>query len=54
MAQSQADAVKEVEKVLREEVALAKPDDLAFLEFQVPRIALRIVRRLGLRDDPSR
>ena len=35
-----------VERVLREEFDLARPDDLAFLEFQVPRIAQRIVRLL--------
>ena len=31
-----------VEKILLEEIDLAKPDDLAFLEFQVQRIAGRI------------
>lgn len=42
----QADAdgcLRRVESILREELDLAKPDDLAFLELQVPRIARRIV-----------
>lgn len=34
------------EQILRENIELAKPDDLAFLESQVPYIAARIVRRL--------
>lgn len=39
-----------VEEILREEIALAKPDDLAFLESQVSCIARRIVDRLCSRD----
>ena len=46
-------AQKVVEAILREEFALAKPDDLAYLEFQVPGIAHRIIARLGLRCGPS-
>ena len=42
----QADALEQVEDILRQEIDLARPDDLAFLEFQVPRIAQRIVRLL--------
>ncbi len=40
-----------VEAILREEIELAKPDDLAFLEFQAPRIARRIVRLLHSQGD---
>lgn len=39
-----------VEAILREEIDLARPDDLAFLEFQVPHIARRIIDRLDLQD----
>lgn len=39
-----------VEAILREEIGLARPDDLAFLESQVPRIASRIVIRLCSQD----
>ena len=39
-----------VQAILREEINLAKPDDLAFLESQVPRIASRIVDLPGLGD----
>ena len=49
-----ADPVQAIEAVLLEEIDLAKPEeDLAFLEFQVPRIALRIAVRLGLRRASS-
>lgn len=41
----------EIEKILREEIDLAKPDDLAFLEFQAPHIARRIALHLGLLRD---
>jgi hypothetical protein len=34
----------EIGKILCEQIELAKPDDLAFLESQVPSIAVRIVR----------
>ena len=37
-------AAVEIEKILLEQIELAKPDSLAFLEFQVPYIAGRIVR----------
>lgn len=47
------DLVNAVQSILAEEIALAKPDDLAFLEFQVPRIARRIARLLGSPDDPQ-
>ena len=42
--QPDKDAVEAVKKILLEEIELAKPDDLAFLEWQVPSIAGRIVR----------
>jgi hypothetical protein len=35
-------AIDAVQAILLEEISLAKPDDLAFLESQVPRIARRI------------
>lgn len=40
------DMVEAVKAILLQEIDLAKPDDLAFLEFQVPRIAERIADRL--------
>ena len=47
-----ADSAKDlIEKILLEEIDLARPDDLAFLEWKVPSIAGRIVGCLGLRDD---
>ncbi|APH74122.1 hypothetical protein BSQ44_24195 [Aquibium oceanicum] len=39
-----------IEEILRDEIELAKPDDLAFLEFQVPHIAGRIARLRGWLD----
>jgi uncharacterized protein (DUF111 family) len=39
-------AIEVVKKILLEEISLAKPDDLAFLESQVSRIAGRIVDRI--------
>lgn len=45
--------LKIVETILREEIDLARPDDLAFLEFQVPRIAQRIIDHLGLQGGHS-
>jgi hypothetical protein len=36
----------QVVEILLDEIDLAKPDDLAFLEFQVQRIASRIVGRI--------
>ncbi len=44
-------AVVKISEILLEEIDLAKPDDLAFLEFQVPRIAERIAFRLGFLCD---
>jgi hypothetical protein len=38
--------IEMVEAILREAIDLAKPDDLAFLELQVPSIARDIVCRL--------
>lgn len=49
-ATADANACGEVEAVLREQIELARPDDLAFLESQVPYIARRIVARLRSRD----
>ncbi len=46
------DAVTIIEQTLREQFELAKPDDVAFLEFQSPRIAAVIAARLGLLDGP--
>lgn len=43
------DTPEMVEAIHREEIELARPDDLAFLEFQVPRIACRIASLLGSR-----
>ena len=43
-----------IEAVLIEEIDLAKPDDLPYLESQVPRIAGRIIYRLCSRDDSSK
>lgn len=46
------DAVsKAVRKILLEEIELARPDDLAFLESQVPQITGRIVDCLCSQDD---
>lgn len=45
-------AVQIIEKALREQIELAKPDDVAFLEFQAPRIAAVIAARLGWLDGP--
>ena len=42
-----------IEAVLREQLDLAKPDDLAFLESQVPYIAGCIMHRLGSIRDHS-
>ena len=44
-------AVQRVEQILKEEIDLAKPDDLAYLEFQLPRIARDIVQ--ALLDPPT-
>ena len=38
--------IRAIEEILREEIRLAWPDDLAFLKFQVPDIACQIVLRL--------
>jgi hypothetical protein len=46
--QEKAKADAAVAEILSEEFSLARPDDLAFLESQVLRIARRIVDRLGL------
>lgn len=46
-------AFKAIEAILLEEIDLAKPDDLPYLESQVPRIAGRIAYRLCSRDDLS-
>jgi hypothetical protein len=43
---------EEIELILREQIELAKPDDLAFLEFQVSRIARDIMNRLCLLGVP--
>lgn len=49
--------LSEVERILRVEIDLARPDDLAFLESQVPHIAAKIVSRLrslgGLAEAPE-
>lgn len=50
--QERVDAFKEqIVRILLEEIDLAKPDDLAFLESQVRSIARRITDYLNLRDD---
>ena len=36
-----------IERVLREWIDLAKPDDLSFLEMQVPTIVNQIMRELA-------
>ena len=48
------DAVAIIEQALREQFELAKPDDVAFLEFQAGRIASVIATRLGLLDGPTK
>ena len=50
----ECNAISEIESILLAEVYLAKPDDLAFLESQVPNIAYRIAYRLGLLGDHSK
>ena len=44
----EADVIKDITQILVEQIELAKPDDLAFLEFQVERIAERIFDHLHL------
>jgi hypothetical protein len=43
-----------VESILMEEIDLAKPDDVAFLESQVPHIVDRILRFLHSSDGHAR
>jgi hypothetical protein len=50
-AGAKVDLTSIVAQILREEIALAMPDDLEWLEFQVPRIASNIVDRLNLKCD---
>lgn len=54
MIKTGKEAEKEIEKILLEKIELAKPDDLAFLEFQAQLIAHEIASRLGLLDGTSR
>lgn len=51
-ALSPEEAVAIIERALMEQIELAKPDDVAFLEFQAPRIASVIAARLGWLDGP--
>lgn len=39
--------ISEIERILYEQIELAKPDDLAFLESQVPMIAEKLHRSLS-------
>jgi len=54
MIKTGKEAEIEIEKILLEKIELAKPDDLAFLEFQAQPIAHEIASRLGLLDGTSR
>lgn len=49
---SAKDGADIVELILREEIELAQPDDLGFLESQVRYIACRIAGLLGLQHEP--
>jgi hypothetical protein len=43
----------DVRSILQEQIDLAKPDDLVFLESQVDYIARLIIDRLGWRGGPA-
>ncbi len=45
----EAAVIKDITQILVEQIELAKPDDLAFFEFQVERTAERIFDRLRSR-----
>lgn len=47
---SRGEAIAVIEEILREQVDLSKPDDLAYLESQIHYTASRIAARLGLPD----